>query len=90
MQYNITYDSGTSEPVTNTVLPSECSSAGECSHTFTVPVDGSASQYSVSVTAVGLEVTSDTRTVGTYISKCCLCIKIDTRIQQDTSRLLVF
>ena len=44
--------------MTARVLPSECSS-GECSHTFTVPVDSSASQYSVSVTAVGLGVTSD-------------------------------
>ena len=81
MQYNITYDSGTSEPMTNTVLPSECSSASECSHTFTVPVDGSASQYSVSVTAVGLGVTSDTRTVGMYMSSSCLLIMVGTGVE---------
>ena len=63
--YEITYESNTGEQVTYTVLPSECS-AGECSHSFDVPVDGSVSQYSVSVTAVGMgiEVTSNTRTVG--------------------------
>ena len=65
LEYDITYQSDTGELDTYPLLPSECS-AGECSHSFNVPVDGSASQYSVSVTAVGLgiEVTSDTKTVG--------------------------
>ena len=61
--YVITYESDTGELLNGTVLPSECS-FGECSHEFPVPVDSSASQYSVSVTAVGLGVTSDTKTVG--------------------------
>ena len=60
--YVITYESDTGEQV-DTVLPSECSS-GECSNSFVLPVDSSASQYSVSVTAVGLGVTSDSQTVG--------------------------
>ena len=58
--YDITYESDTSQQATYTVLPSECS-CGECSHSL---VDGSASQYSVSVTAVGLGVASDKKTVG--------------------------
>ena len=65
LKYDITYKSDTGELDTYPLLQSECS-AGECSHSFNVSVDGSASQYSVSVTAVGLgiEVTSDTKTVG--------------------------
>ena len=72
MYYKITYamesDSLISKLFPNTyimiVYPTECSLA-KCSHSLTgILEDYNVTKYSVSVTAVGLGVTSDTKTVG--------------------------